>query len=41
MECKDQEDALKWCMAFKKINQPSRCEPLLQELSRCYAKLLL
>lgn len=40
MECKEQEDALKWCMAFQHVH-PTRCQPLVQELSRCYAKLLL
>ena len=41
MECKDQEDALKWCLAFNNHVKPTRCEPLLKELSRCYALTLL
>lgn len=36
-DCLDKERALKWCLALN----PQRCEVLLQDLSRCYAKLLL
>lgn len=41
MECKAQEDALRWCLAFNTAVRPTRCEPLLNELSRCWAKVLL
>lgn len=40
MECIHQENALKWCLAFQSV-RPTRCEPLLNELSRCWAKVLL
>ena len=36
MDCRDKENALKWCMALN----PSRCEILLRDLSTCYAKML-
>ena len=39
MECKEAEEALKWCMAFQSV-KPTRCEPLLRELSRCYANII-
>jgi hypothetical protein len=38
-DCIHNEKALKWCLALNP--QPQRCEVLLQDLSRCYAKLLL
>jgi hypothetical protein len=40
MECKDQADALRWCLAFQNVKS-TRCQPLLEELSRCVAKALL
>ena len=38
-DCLDKEKALKWCLALNP--HPQRCEVLLHDLSKCYAKLLL
>jgi hypothetical protein len=36
MDCREKENALKWCLALT----PQRCEPILRDLSTCYAKIL-
>jgi hypothetical protein len=38
-DCFDKEYFLKWCLAHNP--QPKRCEPLLKDLSTCYAKMLM
>jgi hypothetical protein len=35
-DCRDKVAALKWCMALT----PQKCDPLLMDLSQCFAKHL-